>query len=136
CLYSWGIAMEVCPEGWHLPTDSEWMKLEVFYGIDGKDMISVGMRRSGQVGLKLKGVMFGRGLDHEKNVITNFNAMPSGVYKDGFVDGLNLSAYYWTSTYKGHDTRYYRMITKSSDGIYRYYIAGDIKMSVRCVRNN
>lgn len=135
CLYSWEIAKEVCPDGWHLPTDSEWMKLEVFYGIDGKDMISIGMRRYGQVGLKLKGVMFEQGLDTGKNVITNFNAIPSGIYKDGFMDGLNVSTYYWTSTNKGYDTGYYRSITKSSDGIYRNFIAGDIKMSIRCVRS-
>ncbi len=26
-LYNWEAAMQACPEGWHLPTESEWQEL-------------------------------------------------------------------------------------------------------------
>ncbi|MBL4624374.1 MAG: hypothetical protein JKY42_04450 [Flavobacteriales bacterium] len=31
-LYNWKTACEVCPEGWHLPSDAEWLELVAFYG--------------------------------------------------------------------------------------------------------
>ncbi|MCL2100623.1 MAG: fibrobacter succinogenes major paralogous domain-containing protein [Fibromonadales bacterium] len=31
-LYSWVTAMEVCPKGWHLPSDEEWQILVDFVG--------------------------------------------------------------------------------------------------------
>jgi len=31
-LYNWEDAMDVCPEGWHLPTDVEWNKLISYLG--------------------------------------------------------------------------------------------------------
>lgn len=30
-LYTWQAAMKACPQGWHLPTYSEWFDLAVFY---------------------------------------------------------------------------------------------------------
>lgn len=32
-LYDWHTAKEVCPSGWHLPTDAEWQQLEVALGM-------------------------------------------------------------------------------------------------------
>ncbi len=29
-LYNWKTACEVCPDGWHLPSDDEWKELEMF----------------------------------------------------------------------------------------------------------
>ncbi|MCR9249439.1 MAG: hypothetical protein NXI20_03415 [bacterium] len=31
-LYTWSEAMEVCPAGWHLPSDNEWFLLASLYG--------------------------------------------------------------------------------------------------------
>ena len=30
-LYTWEEALEVCPEGWRLPTDEDWQNLEVTF---------------------------------------------------------------------------------------------------------
>ena len=32
-LYNWETARNVCPDGWHLPSDNEWKELEVYLGI-------------------------------------------------------------------------------------------------------
>lgn len=29
-LYSWDVALKVCPPGWHLPSDIEWDELKQF----------------------------------------------------------------------------------------------------------
>jgi CubicO group peptidase (beta-lactamase class C family) len=33
CLYDYKTAQCVCPYGWHLPTDEEWMQLEIYLGM-------------------------------------------------------------------------------------------------------
>jgi len=34
-FYTWFVANDVCPDGWHLPTDKEWEELFNHVGIDG-----------------------------------------------------------------------------------------------------
>ena len=51
-LYTWEIAMNhsvkemtqgICPDGWHLPSDAEWQKLQDFIGEkNGKNLLSSG----------------------------------------------------------------------------------------------
>jgi uncharacterized protein (TIGR02145 family) len=46
-LYSFESALDVCPSGWHLPSDGEWKELELFLGIspDSIDMFLRGQKR-------------------------------------------------------------------------------------------
>ena len=62
-LYQWSAAMNgsvaersqgVCPVGWHIPSDCEWMFLENSLGMSVADQVSKGTRASGSVGMKLK----------------------------------------------------------------------------------
>ncbi len=62
-LYQWSAAMNgstaersqgVCPAGWHIPSDCEWMFLENSLGMSVADQVSTGTRTSGVVGMKLK----------------------------------------------------------------------------------
>ena len=32
-LYSWQAACNACPDGWHLPSDDEWMDFELYWGL-------------------------------------------------------------------------------------------------------
>lgn len=34
---SWETAQNICPDGWHLPSDEEWNALIAFYGGDIKE---------------------------------------------------------------------------------------------------
>ena len=38
CLYDWETAQTACPEGWHLPSDEEWMELERFLGMEEREL--------------------------------------------------------------------------------------------------
>jgi len=54
-LYVWEVARRVCPEGWHLPAEEEWQKLERFLGITEDDIKKGGFRgESANIGGKLK----------------------------------------------------------------------------------
>src|ERR687883_1187221 len=39
-LYTWDAARNVCPKGWHLPSDSEWMILEAQLGMPNEQVRS------------------------------------------------------------------------------------------------
>ena len=43
-LYSWKSAIALAPEGWHLPTDEEWKKLERHLGIEASDVENLAWR--------------------------------------------------------------------------------------------
>lgn len=42
--YTWSGAREACPEGWRVPTDQDWQKLEMLYGMSASDAQSRGWR--------------------------------------------------------------------------------------------
>lgn len=52
-LYDWKTALEVCPEGWNLPTDREWMILEMYLGMSESKARKKGWRGKNE-GSKLK----------------------------------------------------------------------------------
>jgi uncharacterized protein (TIGR02145 family) len=53
-LYNWYAATDnrgLCPEGWHVPSDEEWMELELLLGIDSDDVETTGPRGTNQGGM-------------------------------------------------------------------------------------
>lgn len=78
-LYSWNTAMDLCPEGWRLPTTDDFYRLYNFAG--GANAL-----RSMDNWAKEQG-----------DDIFGFSALPAGGYDgDGFFD-LHSSAYFWSS---------------------------------------
>jgi len=47
--YTWEAAMEAPPPGWHLPSDQEWMKLEMTLGLTREQAEESGIDRGGPV---------------------------------------------------------------------------------------
>ncbi|MGB2763263.1 MAG: FISUMP domain-containing protein [Candidatus Aminicenantaceae bacterium] len=92
-LYDWYTACNVCPEGWHLPTKSEWTILFNYLG---------GVTVAG-------GKMKETGLSHWNSPNTgatnesDFTALPSGCWSSYYYSFHNLGnrAYFWTSTADG-----------------------------------
>ena len=87
-LYTWGVAKQSCPPGWHLPTVEEWEELEAH--IMSKDVPEE------EVGTSLKSksgweeTEKGNGTD-----LMGFNALPSGLRSpDGFC-GLGETCSWW-----------------------------------------
>ena len=83
-LYDWETAIDVCPVGWHLPSEDEWAELLNFVG--------------NHPGTKLKAtyswVENGNGTDDY-----GFSALASGYRNQrGFYLGMGKLAYWWTSS--------------------------------------
>lgn len=145
-LYNYKAAKNACPSGWHLPSDHEWVVLEMFLGMSKDAADSSGLRSSGAVGGKLKE----SGTTHwsrycDGTIATNssgFTALPGGerYYYDFFQDpglfqSLHTGTYFWSSTLDGDLQTWARSLDCFPDGISRGPYNHGRAFSVRCIRN-
>jgi uncharacterized protein (TIGR02145 family)/prepilin-type N-terminal cleavage/methylation domain-containing protein len=140
-LYQWDEAMQysvtegaqgICPDGWHLPTDSDWHSLELAYTVP-PDESSCPAIRSGyscngaSVSLKTGG-------------ISGFNILTTG---DRYLYGLSYDrgtvAWFWTSLVNAADSawnRYFYFGGPMDDMVARADSALKVYgLSVRCIKN-
>jgi uncharacterized protein (TIGR02145 family) len=112
-LYTWEVAKNVCPSGWHLPSDGEWNKLIEYAG---------GSESAGKL---LKNVG-GQG----------FNAMFGGFATIGNFMLLDSYGAYWSSTSYDSNHAWYIYFTQKDDLVTKTYFTKSYGLSVRCVKNN
>ncbi len=125
-LYQYEIATKVCPDGWHLPSDQEWMELEVTLGMAAADTAKGNTWRGTNQGTQL--------LEGGK---TGFNAKLGG-YRNPpsnyFLEGMHT--FFWTSTPTKNGYRmWYRQMIKGNPQILRHNQMQNWGMSVRCVKD-
>ena len=144
-LYTWEIAKDVCPDGWHLPSDNEWKKLEEHLGMNSQ-ILNKTKWRGKKAGLKLKADKGWENKGGGSN-LSGFNALPGGFYMsvpkklrsvyDRFLL-LNKIAYYWTS--KSADNKIWtRALRHDKKGVNRSLYdtekLNDLGLSVRCIKD-
>lgn len=129
----------VCPSGWHVSTDADWLELERTIGIR-QEVINEFESARGDESYKLKSETEWE--DNPEYNSTGFNALPSGEfnvneYFEFYGQGSNV--YFWTSTsYTESNTtqdNVYRKINKADGSIYRGKGANYYGMSIRCVKD-
>ena len=141
-LYDWitatsdhGNGTDICPVGWHLPSDEEWKALELNLRMDTVEADLVGYRISGDVGEQLKSFT-GWNNDGNGNNYTGFDALPSGLsYNDGEYDAIGDNAIYWTSTPYDSTKSWNRSLLFNFDGIGRMINDNSFGFAVRCIKN-
>ena len=129
-LYDWSTALDICPPGWHLPSDDEWCTLTTY--VDPTVDCNVTEEWKGtDVGYKIKSTSGwysnGNGSD-----AYDFAALPAGwlIHTGGFIfieEGTN----FWSSTESG--ARWY--LKAYSDKVYSGISNPGNKFSVRCVKD-
>ena len=145
CLYDWEIACEVCPDGWHLPSDDEWKELEIYLGMNPQDVDDTGWRGSYQGGiLKEEGADHWQSPNYDAINSSIFSALPAGCgsYDDPYFNGLRVGAYFFSSTmdyamgFKDGYRVWIRELSSSTNTIKRAHNSGySRRCSVRCVKN-
>ena len=113
----------VCPEGWHLPTQTEWKTL--FTAVGG----------SSTAGKMLKSTSgwnsSGNGTD-----AYSFSALPAGLRNyNGYYDFEGYYAYFWSSTVSNGNYAYLMYLGYSYDGASLDNDGKDIGFSVRCAKD-
>jgi uncharacterized protein (TIGR02145 family) len=126
-FYTFPTADDVCPPGWHLPTDDEWKELESYLGISDEFIHGVGTRG------KNIGLLLGEGGE------LKFNAEYDGYYSFWWNRSYYQKTYavYWTaSPVDGENTAYARRFTKNAGTIERIRMRRSrYALSVRCVKD-
>jgi uncharacterized protein (TIGR02145 family) len=136
-LYNWHAVNDsrgLCPVGFHVPTDNEWMTLEMALGMTSEQANSTGRRGTDQ-GAQMKA----SSTDSPPWDGTNssgFSALPGGsrYYLDGFFYVLGDYGYWWSSSPSGSYAGF-RYLDSGSSNVNRasdYVRSG---FSVRCVRD-
>ncbi len=127
----------ICPNGWHVPNDSDWIELEIFAGMSpgqAKDMF----RFRGTIDYKLKIAgpefwYFGQGTDD-----FGFAAKGSGWYNCDVKLGCSFYFIKNRCTWWTYNENYVmeRQLSDWNVGVWRsYYVSDASAFSVRCVRN-
>lgn len=120
-LYDWQTAKNVCPTGWHLPSDAEWDQLTGFVGSN------VGNKLKAKSGWSSNG----NGTDDY-----GFSALPGGGrYYDGYFYGIENFGRWWSSTEYSTSNAWGRSMSYSYSYVYRGYNLKSWGFSVRCVRD-
>ncbi len=138
-LYTWYTACEVCPDGWHLPTEEEWNLLagtvDSQFSI-GDDEWTIFGFRGYDVGKQLKStsgwISDGNGLDS-----FGFSALPGGVRNPttGVYSGLGELTYYWSKTTDSDEDPWTRGLYSDHTKWNRVPTSAHIGISVRCLKD-
>jgi uncharacterized protein (TIGR02145 family) len=118
---------KLAPQGWHVPTDSEWT---IFIDCLGGDSVA---------GYKIKST--GTTLWPQPNNGTNesgFTGLPSGILAAGNVigfDGIGDCAYWWSSTEYNANISWQRHVISGNGGVVRVTSNKKCGFSVRCIKD-
>ena len=148
-LYNGYVAKDhrgVCPDGWRVSTDNDWLALELYSGMNeiGGNKIS-GWRHSGNVGKKLKYIFRNPSNQSASHPRWNydathfginyfgFSALPSG-HRNNSTGGFNQIGTYsiWWS-YDG-DISIRRHVFSGYSGVYRDVLDQRFGISLRCIK--
>ncbi len=123
CLYDWETAKNVCPAGWHLPSDAEWTKLTEYLG--GKEV--AGKKMKSKTGWKDSG----NGTDE-----SGFSGLPGGSRdNDGTFNFIGNYGYWWSSSEYFTDNTWSRYLGYGNGSAGRATPNKTLGFSVRCLRD-
>jgi len=129
----------ICPNGWHMPSDSEWTQLTDYCSsqsecvCDGSD-INIAKSLASDHDWKPGDFDCAVGNDMSLNNATGFSAVPAGCYTDAYY-ALGNGTYFWSSTVDCPTKSVYRNIMYALPKVSRGCGSRASGMSVRCVRN-
>jgi uncharacterized protein (TIGR02145 family) len=124
-LYSWETAKKLAPEGWRLPTDSDWQQLEKEIGISKETVNTIGWRGTNNEANQLK-----------VNGQRGFNIMLGGWRTDyGEFKFQEQHANFWCADSYDNERAYERLIGLRNGKIGREFGNKGCGFSVRYVRD-
>ena len=137
-LYNWYAvddARGLCPSGWHVPTDGEWMTLEMELGMTFSEANSTGLRGTDQ-GAQMKSSP-GDNPSWNGTNTSGFSALPGGLRSNGngYFSSGGDGGYWWSASPNGSSYAWSRSLSSDSDYVSRDYGTQRDGFSVRCVRD-
>ncbi len=125
----------ICPSGWHIPSDGEWMELEMSLGMSVAEANSTGLRGTDE-GYQMKSSSGWSGWDNDGNGSNSsgFTGLPGGYLDIGSFIYNGYRGSWWSASESGSYS-YKRILDYAWDDVYRYYDVRYYGFSARCVRD-
>ncbi|MDP4699038.1 MAG: fibrobacter succinogenes major paralogous domain-containing protein, partial [Saprospiraceae bacterium] len=118
--------LNICPSGWHVPTDAEWTTLTTDLGgvsVAGGKMKSVG-------------TAYWNNTNTDATNSSGFSALPGGYRNgDGSFNYIRDYAFFWGATEDGSNSAWRRVLNSSSGDVFRSISSKSVGASVRCLRD-
>jgi uncharacterized protein (TIGR02145 family) len=128
-LYTWYAAADsrnVCPTGWHVPTDGDWTILTTFLG--GEDIAGGKLKETGTTHWLTPNT----GATNE----SDFTALPGGYrYYTGLFSYLGNRGFWWSSTEHSVSQGYFLTMSSIFDFVNRDGTNKQYGFSVRCIKD-
>jgi uncharacterized protein (TIGR02145 family) len=128
----------ICPQGWHMPTDAEWQQLESALGMPGSELGVGGYRGAAQnVGGKMKSTTLWNAPNTGATNESGFSGLPGGLRFGayGHFASLGYNGYWWSAPESGAEFAYHRGLYGNGAGVYRFYYNKRDGFCLRCVRD-
>ena len=125
-------ARGLCPSGWHVPTDGEWVTMELALGMSESQASATGWRGTNQ-GTQMKTTY---GWDNGGNGTNSsgFSGLPGGFRNYlGFFYNAGLAGYWWSSS--PFSSAWFRNMNANYEGVYRSLTAIEDGLAVRCIKD-
>ena len=124
----------VCPEGWHVPSDKEWQTL--VYHLGGDKIAGGKLKESGYTHWTKDG-------NEEASNLSGFTALPGGsrevhTYVNGscgVYDWIGLKSYFWSSTEWGDNYIWFHELENLNPYIFRNHYSARCGFSIRCIKD-
>ncbi len=141
-LYNWYTTVDtrgVCPTGWHVPSDCEWMFLEGKLGLSVSGQFAMGSRgQNVELAGKLKDSIFWIQPNLLSTYSSGFDALPSG-YRDFYGGYFSMGTYsfIWTQNESSTELNYgmYRVLNNNDLSVQRLHDHKQDGFSIRCIRD-
>ncbi len=127
-LYNWYTVNtgNLCPTGWHVPSDDEWTAFTTYLG--GTGVASGKLKELGTAHWNLPNT----GATNE----TGYTALPGGGrVSGGTFDGLNVSSYLWSTTATNETNAWCRILNCTCSCVASFDDIKSYGFSVRCLKD-
>ena len=136
-IYNWFAvnAGNLCPTGWHVPSDGEFGIMELYLGMSPSDITGLLYRGTDQ-GTQLKNTT-GWAAGQNGTNTSGWSALPGG-YRygvDGTFQAVGTFSYWWSSTSADATEAWYRRLDGTSTQVYRFPVIYQGGKYVRCLKN-
>jgi uncharacterized protein (TIGR02145 family) len=126
-IYNWYTVNtgKICPAGWHVPTNGEWVALTNYLG--GESVAGNKLKESGSIHW---------GDINAGTNETGFTALPGGSrIDDGTFSGIGLSGLWWSASASLATTSYYAILYHNSGNLVRGGNLNVYGLSIRCAKD-
>ncbi|MDX9880831.1 MAG: fibrobacter succinogenes major paralogous domain-containing protein [Prolixibacteraceae bacterium] len=131
----------ICPEGWHVPTDEDWKILALYLGNNGYafegERRDIAKAMAASSGWKAHDITGNVGHDQASNNSSGFTALPGG-YRNflGKFNYVGTYAYWWSSTESSGSKGWYRFIHSYYSYLGRNNFSKQNGFCIRCLQDS